>query len=450
MPTTFLSRISYVLLLLLFTACGKQQTLQGLFHQPTTPHEVYARKLQQVGLDHTALGRDWLSAAEKALHDSLVVTLPFEETGFFRAERATAASYRYAVRAGETVQVRLTLAPGTQAQIFLDAFELPIDQAAPKALASADTASFAFSYVAEDDRQHLLRVQPELLRTGRYTLRIQRAPSLGFPVLGKSDVAVGSFWGAARDQGARLHEGIDIFARRGTPVVAATEGYITRVSETPRGGKVIWLTDARHRQHLYYAHLDQQLVHPGQQVRIGDTLGLVGNTGNARTTVPHLHFGIYRAGLGAVDPYPFVRRADASPLAPRSTPLRLGHWVRVREKATDFQRSPARNASSLARLPRNTVLYVLGAQAEWFRVERPDGQVGYVPIRAVTVATDYIRQETLSAASTLLTLPQAGAPALDALPARSAVRILGEYAGYKLVQSATGLLGWLQLPLPTS
>ena len=141
-----------------------------------------------------------------------------------------------------------------------------------------------FSYLADDDGQHLLRVQPELLRTGRYTLRIQREPSLAFPVHGKNDVAVGSFWGVDRDAGARRHEGIDIFAKRGTPVVAAAAGLITRVNETPRGGKVVWLADTEHGQHMYYAHLDQQLVQPGQTVQTGDTLGLVGNTGNARTT----------------------------------------------------------------------------------------------------------------------------------------------------------------------
>ncbi|MCR5886261.1 M23 family metallopeptidase [Hymenobacter sp. J193] len=436
-------RPALYLFVFLLAACGKQQTLQGIFHQPTTPHETYARRLRQAGLDGTALGRDWLTAADKALRDSLVVTLPFEETGYFRAERATAASYRYAVRAGETVRVSLALAPGTQAHVFLDAFELHPDRAAPTHLASADTTTLSFSYVVEDDRQHLLRVQPELLRTGRYTLRIQRTPSLSFPVQGKNDVAVGSFWGAERDQGARLHEGIDIFARRGTPVVAAAAGYITRVNETPRGGKVVWLADAAHGQHIYYAHLDRQLVQPGQQVRIGDTLGLVGNTGNARTTQPHLHFGVYRAGRGAVDPYPFVRRADAAPAAPRSLPARLGQWVRVRDKATDLRRSPAYKAGKLASLPRHTALYVLGAQAEWYRVEQPDGLVGYLPTRAVTLAAEPLRRETLPAVANLFALPQINAPQLSSLPARSTVAVLGEFAGYRLVRESSGGLGWL-------
>jgi murein DD-endopeptidase MepM/ murein hydrolase activator NlpD len=59
---------------------------------------------------------------------------------------------------------------------------------------------------------------------------------------------------------------------------------------------------------LYYAHLDTQLVVPGQFVRAGEPIGTVGNTGNAITTPPHLHFGVYwRQRGGARDPSAFLR-----------------------------------------------------------------------------------------------------------------------------------------------
>ncbi|OUJ74505.1 M23 family metallopeptidase [Hymenobacter crusticola] len=433
----------FVFLLLLLSACGKQQTLQAIF-QKSTPHDTYARRLRQAGLDQTALGRDWLAAADRALHDSLVVTLPFTETGLFRADRATAAAYRYSVRAGETVRISLQLTAGTDAHVFLDAFELSPDRNAPRLLASADTADLAFNYVAEDDQQHLLRVQPELLRNGRYTLSIRREPSLGFPVQGKTDAAVGSFWGMERDGGARRHEGIDIFAKRGTPVVAAAPGLITRTGVTNLGGNVVWLADAEHGQHLYYAHLDKQLVQPGQTVRRGDTLGLVGNTGNARTTSPHLHFGIYRAGRGAVDPFPFVRHADASPAAPRTAPERLGQWVRVRGKYTDLRRSPTTRGRTAATLAHDTPLLVVGSQADWYRVERPDGRVGYVTARSVVPAgTTPLRRDTLAVATDLYAQPAADAVPLDTLPARTNIAVLGEFAGFRLVRSANGVVGWL-------
>ncbi|KUG07675.1 M23 family metallopeptidase [Solirubrum puertoriconensis] len=446
LPTTIrrpLSRLFIIVLPFLLLACGKQQTLQGIFSQPRTPHEAYARKLRQARLDQTALGKDWLAAADQALRDSLVVTLPFKETGIFRADQAYAASYRYAVRAGEKINISLTMEPATaDVHVFLDAFELDPDDRRLRPIASADTVSRSFSYVAEDDHQHLLRVQPELLRSGRFTIRIQRAPSLAFPVQGKNDVAVGSFWGAERDRGARRHEGIDIFAKRGTPAVAVAPGMITRVNETPLGGLVVWLADAQHGQHIYYAHLDKQLVHPGQIVKTGDTLGLVGNTGNARTTKPHLHFGVYRSGRGAVDPYPFVRRADKEPAAPRTAPERLGQWVRLTASNTALRPVPTEVRGKQTGMPKNTPLLVVGATANWLRVQDPNGKLGYVPAKAV--ATEALRREALATNADLLAQPTSAAAPLDTLPANTNVAVLGEWSGYRLVRNAAGQVGWLR------
>lgn len=128
--------------------------------------------------------------------------------------------------------------------------------------------------------------------------------SLVFPVSGKSNI--GSFWGAVRDGGRRKHEGIDIFARKGTPVVAICDGIIVSRGNTPRGGKTLWLQAVGHAWTVYYAHLDQQKVKVGQYVRKGEVIGTVGNTGNAKYTPPHLHFGIY-TWLGAVNPLPYVK-----------------------------------------------------------------------------------------------------------------------------------------------
>ncbi|QJX48490.1 peptidoglycan DD-metalloendopeptidase family protein [Hymenobacter taeanensis] len=430
-----------VVLVLFLTACSQSQTLQGIF-QKSTPHEEYARRLRQARLDETALGRDWLRAAEQALHDSLTITLPFQESGFFPADRATAVGYRYKVRSGETIHVSLKLAPGTDARVFLDAFELHPAQAKPTLLASADTTDLSFRYTASNDQQHVLRVQPELLRAGRYTLRVQREPSLSFPVRGKNDAAVGSFWGSDRDGGARRHEGIDIFAKRGTPAIAAANGFITRVNETNLGGLVVWLADNEHGQHLYYAHLDKQLVQPGQQVRIGDTLGLVGNTGNARTTNPHLHFGVYRSGSGAVDPFPFVRRADALPPAPRVAPERLGQWVRAKEAKLALHRSPAAKSKTVGTTAKPTPLLVLGVTTDWLRVQLPTGRTGFVPARTVLKA-EPLRRESLAVATDLFALPQPNAQTLDSVPAKATVAVLGEFAGYRLVRRTNGRVGWL-------
>jgi murein DD-endopeptidase MepM/ murein hydrolase activator NlpD len=118
--------------------------------------------------------------------------------------------------------------------------------------------------------------------------------------------AVGSSFGSARDSGRRRHEGIDIFAPRGTPVIAAVDGWVTRQTSNRLGGKVVWLWAPARRVSLYYAHLDEHAVTPGERVTAGDIIGYVGNTGNARHTPAHLHFGVYAALAGAVDPSPFV------------------------------------------------------------------------------------------------------------------------------------------------
>ena len=175
----------------------------------------------------------------------------------------------------------------------------------------------------------------------------------------------------------------------------------------------------------------------------GDTLGLIGNTGNARTTPPHLHFGIYRGGRGAVDPFPFVRHADALPPAPRTAPERLGQWVRVRDKQATLHRGPLAKATTVAGVTRNTPLLVVGSQTDWYRVQRPDGQLGYIPARAVVAAAAPLRRMALPVATDLYAKPQNGAATLDSLPARSLVAVLGEYQGFRLVRSATGTIGWL-------
>ncbi len=116
-------------------------------------------------------------------------------------------------------------------------------------------------------------------------------------------------WGAARSQG-RSHEGIDIIVPRGTKVLSATEGLVADLRNNNLGGKVIWIMGPAGSWH-YYAHLDghKRGLQVGDYVKKGDVIGYVGNTGNARHTAPHLHYGIYLNGKGrnAVNPYLYLR-----------------------------------------------------------------------------------------------------------------------------------------------
>lgn len=141
-----------------------------------------------------------------------------------------------------------------------------------------------------------------------YAIRLSSLPApqtLPVPVAGIGPASLANTWQATRSEG-RCHEGIDIFARRGTPVLSSTEGIVLKVGTNRIGGKVVWMLGPGGQRH-YYAHLDRYGdVRPGLRVAPGTVLGYVGNTGNAATTPPHLHYGIYTAE-GATDPYPFLR-----------------------------------------------------------------------------------------------------------------------------------------------
>ena len=132
---------------------------------------------------------------------------------------------------------------------------------------------------------------------------------LPVPVKGINRNELRETWGAARSQG-RNHEGIDIMAERGTKVYSATEGLVADLRNNNLGGKIIWIIGPAGSWH-YYAHLDDHKrgLNVGDYVRKGDLIGYVGNTGNARATAPHLHYGIYLngKGRGAVNPYPYLR-----------------------------------------------------------------------------------------------------------------------------------------------
>ena len=148
--------------------------------------------------------------------------------------------------------------------------------------------------------------------------------SLIFPVAG-SRSNIGSFWGARRSGGRRKHKGIDIFAKKGTPVVAVCDGIITSSGTSTRGGKDLWLQSSRYPWRAYYAHLDQKKVSEGQFVKKGQVLGTVGNTGNAKYTPSHLHFGIYKTAGGAVNPLPYVKNSPK--IAVKSTAVKSGGAV---------------------------------------------------------------------------------------------------------------------------
>ena len=135
------------------------------------------------------------------------------------------------------------------------------------------------------------------------------AMALRMPVAGVRNHDLSDSWHDPRDGGVRLHKGIDIFAPRGTEIVAVSDGIISYIGDQPKGGHCLWLT-TENGASFYYAHLDRWAagLYEGMEVQSGDLLGYVGNTGNAKTTPSHLHFGVNQNDE-MVNPYPLLARA---------------------------------------------------------------------------------------------------------------------------------------------
>jgi len=362
-------------------ACEEVEQVQDRFRD-MTPHEAYLTSLEDAGLTETALGKDWVRAARESVDGATVVSLPFQEEGFITPEDPGATAYRVRVGRGQRLTVEVTLETSDETRVFIDVFRVPEDPAdAYRPVLSTDSVPGELEYEPGRGGEFILRVQPELLRGGTYRVVLRLEAQLAFPVEGYSPRAIQSVWGDERDAGRRTHEGVDIFARRGTPVLATSEGVVSRVRNTPIGGKVVWLRDSARNASIYYAHLDSQFVRSGQHVQPGDTVGFVGNTGNARTTPPHLHFGIYRRGEGAVNPDPFIRPPTGSMAALEADLSQLGGYVRLRDDGTRLRSGPSRRSEVLMEMDDETPMRVLGGSGDWFRVKLPDGVMGFVAAR---------------------------------------------------------------------
>jgi murein DD-endopeptidase MepM/ murein hydrolase activator NlpD len=143
------------------------------------------------------------------------------------------------------------------------------------------------------------------------------AGSLIVPVRGLAAADLSNNWGAARSEG-RTHEGIDIMAPHGAPVLAAANGEIVRFWNSELGGVTIYQADESGEVIFYYAHLSARSddLKDGDRVRQGQVIGYVGATGNA--TTPHLHFEIQRTpdarrwwNAQAINPYPYLASGEA-------------------------------------------------------------------------------------------------------------------------------------------
>ena len=127
--------------------------------------------------------------------------------------------------------------------------------------------------------------------------------NMQMPVDGANDKSYHpkSFWHGGWGSSV-VHKGVDIFAKRGTPIHASTYGLVLASMELGKGGKCVLVLGPKWRLH-YYAHLNEIKTHAFCFVTKNSVIGTVGNSGNAAKTPAHLHYSI-------ATPIPYVWRVD--------------------------------------------------------------------------------------------------------------------------------------------
>lgn len=370
MSSRFLATILGAIILF---GCTEEVVPERFF--PRNDHEAYWYSLKQANLLSTALGKEWNTAAEKPFQEQIKIQLPYQEAFEISDLKPDAHGYRFDVKRGQKILVDITHVTQDTTQLFVDLFRVINDSLKQfRHVASADS-TLQLSFAPRRDASYLLRLQPELLRGGQYTVTIENVPTLAFPVAGKDKRAIQSFFGDPRDGGRRDHHGVDIFAKRHTPIIAPITADVRTVGTRGLGGKVVWLYDRKTGNHLYFAHLQEQKVKRFDKVNPGDTIGTVGNTGNAKYTPPHLHFGIYNNG--PIDPYSFIVPENNRPTTFHPDTSLLGKKIYITDLVkvkSEMRRSAAISDSLLA----GDSLKIAAVNHNYVRIITSEGKKGFL------------------------------------------------------------------------
>jgi murein DD-endopeptidase MepM/ murein hydrolase activator NlpD len=356
------------LLLLVAAACSNLTKVKDAITKPTA-REIYKREFRE----REDLYNPWQAAYDLALSDNIEINFPYGEKGKFNPRTNLVYSYTLSLDAGEALSASV-MKDSLSQRVFMDLYEW--NGSSYQLAERAETGQETIDHPAKGPGKYKLIIQPEIMANSKFFISINKKPVYGFPVAGKGNSAIQSFWADERDGGKRSHEGIDIFAKRGTPVVAVTEGTISYTGERGLGGKQVWLRAGIFGNSVYYAHLDKIAVTSGTQVKEGDTLGFVGNTGNARTTPPHLHFGIY-SGYGALNPLPFIYRTQK--ITSSDFPRKFNSpSVKITTAKATLRQAPESGSPTIGYLAKNEVVTLLGENKNWLHIQTAASQKAFV------------------------------------------------------------------------
>jgi murein DD-endopeptidase MepM/ murein hydrolase activator NlpD len=438
------------ILFLFLIACQQERVREP--YKPTHAHDAYRHSLATAGLAETALGQDWIAASKDALISPLTIATPFEEVFFVDPAQAFAVGYQFDVIRGQRIEVDVDVQGLETGRLFIDLFRVRgVSSEEWVRVASADMEENRLEFEPRQDNQYVLRLQSELLRGGQCRVTIRNVAALVFPVAGIDSRAIGSGFGAPRDGGRRRHHGVDVFAPRHTPVVAAARAYVVYVGDDPTGGRVIWLKDSKRSLHIYYAHLQKYDVKRYTWVEPGQVIGTVGNTGNARTTPPHLHFGTYEIGYGPIDPVDYITQPNGE-ISPLTADLEaLGHWMRAQVLPLDVNISYDLSSERIASLDLHFPIKVLAASGNRYRVLLPDNRSGYVLADRVESSNETLEQQTTSFPKNIREAPREDAATVESIDAGEEFSVLAKYEEFWLVKTQQGSKGWMQIPvIPSS
>ena len=355
--------------LLIVTSCKQTQKIADAITNPTAK-DIFERQFK-----NDSLFKQYEDHYLKTKNNRLFLNTPTVIYSKSDTSRLKILAYTLHLKQGERLKLQ-TDVPTDTLQLAMDLYKFINDSTlSKKAVASNTTESNDLAYNVPSDGSYKIVVLPYGTSSHNFSLKLITEPTLTFPVSGKDNKAIQSFWGATRSGGTRSHEGIDIFAKRGTPVIAATNGYITSTGNRGLGGKQVWQRDGLFGASLYYAHLDSIAVSQGNRVKTGDTLGYVGNTGNAKATSPHLHFGIYTSS-GAIDPLPFVKVTENLEYS-ESDFLKFDD-AETRSQKNELRSSPNVKAEKITDLKIKTPVDLLGKTQQWFHIRVNDSLEGFM------------------------------------------------------------------------
>jgi murein DD-endopeptidase MepM/ murein hydrolase activator NlpD len=436
-------------IIFLLVTCREEKVPEP--YQPTHAHDAYRHSLATADLDETALGLDWIAASKDALNSPITISTPFEEVFYVDPAQAFAIGYQFDVIRGQRIEVDVDVQGLETGRLFIDLFRVRgVSSEEWVRVASADMEENRLEFEPRQDNRYVLRLQSELLRGGQCRVTIKNVAALVFPVAGYDSSAIGSGFGAPRDGGRRRHHGVDIFAPRHTPVVAASRAYVVYVGDDPTGGRVIWLKDSKRSLHIYYAHLQQQDVKRHTWVEPEQVIGSVGNTGNARTTPPHLHFGTYEIGYGPIDPVDYITPPKGEISSLTADLQALGQWMRSQKPSLHVNISYDLSSERIVSLGQYSPIKVLAASGNKYRVLLPDNRPGYVLADRVESSNETLEQQTTSLPNDIREAPREDAATLESIGAGEEFSVLAKYEEFWLVKTQKGSKGWLRIPTTVS